>query len=103
MHLDIVLSLNSIADVASSTALCTFVYNELENMTDSDYESDPGLEIADMHTASGEIEDMHNDLDTEDISYPLVGAPFGSRNYSRGQQTSRRSCCLYRAQQGPDR
>jgi len=41
-------------------------------MTDSDYESDPGLEIADLDTTSGEIDDMHNDLDTQDVSHPPV-------------------------------
>jgi len=74
MHLDIVLSLNAIADAASSPARPTFVHHELENMTDSDYESDPGLEIADIHQASGEIDDMHNDSDTEEVSHPPVCA-----------------------------
>jgi len=68
MLLDIILSRHAIADAASSTARPTFVHDELENMTDSDYKSDPGLEIADIHTASGEIDDMHNNSDTEDIS-----------------------------------
>ena len=36
MHLDIVLSLNAIADAACSTARPTSVRDELENMTDSD-------------------------------------------------------------------
>jgi len=72
MHLDIVLSLNAIADAASSPARPTFVREEHENMTDSDYESDPGLEIADIHTPSGEIDDMHNNWDTEDFSNALV-------------------------------
>jgi len=74
MHLHIILSLNTIADPASSTARPTFVRDELENMTDSDYESDPGLEMADIHTTSGEIDDMHNDSDTEDVSHPPVSA-----------------------------
>jgi len=74
MHLDIVLSLNAIADAASSRARRTFVRDELENMTDSDYESDPGLEITDIHTTSGVIDDMHNDSDTEDVSHPPVCA-----------------------------
>jgi len=73
MHLDIVLSLDVIADAAGSTPGPTFVYDKLENMTDSDYESDPGLEIAKIHTTSGEI-DMHNDLGTEDVSHPPVRA-----------------------------
>jgi len=78
MHRDIVLSLNAIAEAASSTARPTFVYDEPENMTDSDYKSDPGLEIADIHTTSGQIDDMHNDSDTEDVSHPPVRArPLG--------------------------
>ena len=68
MHLDIVLSLSAIADAASMEP--TFVRDELENLTDSDYESDRRLEIADFHTASGEIDDMQNDSDTEDVSHP---------------------------------
>jgi len=70
MHLDIVLSLNAIADTASSPAGPTFLRDDLETMTDSDYESDPRLEIADIHTTTGEIDDMHNDSDTEDVSRP---------------------------------
>ena len=65
MHLDIVLSLSAIADAASMGP--TFVHNELEILTDSDYESDCRLEIPDFHTASGEINDMQNDSDTEDF------------------------------------
>jgi len=74
MHLDIVLSVNVMADTASFTARPTFLRDELENMTDSDYESDPGLEIADIHTASGDMDDMHNNSDTEDVSDPPVRA-----------------------------
>jgi len=74
MHLDILLSHTVIADAASSTAQPTFVRDEPENMTDSDYESDPGLQIADIHTASGEIDDIHNDSDTEEVSHPSVHA-----------------------------
>jgi len=81
MHFDIVLFLNAIADAASGTARHTFVCDELENMTDLEYESDPGLEIADIHTASGEIDDMHNNSETEDVSYPPV------RACSSGQET----------------
>jgi len=43
-------------------------------MTYSNYESDARLEIANIHTASGEIDDMHNDLDKEDVSHPPVRA-----------------------------
>jgi len=81
MHLDIVLSLSAIADAASSTAQPTFVRDELGNMIDSDYESDPGLEIADINTAHGEIDDMHNNSDTADVSHQLV------RAHPSGQET----------------
>jgi len=78
MHLHIVLSLNTIADAASSTARPTFVRNQLENMTDSDYDSDPGLEIADIYTASGEIDDMQKDSDTEYVfDLPVSARPSG--------------------------
>jgi len=65
-----VLSLSTIVDVPSIAP--TFVDDELESLTDSDYESDHRLEIPDFHTASGEIDDMPNDSDTEDVSHPLV-------------------------------
>jgi len=70
MHLDIVLSLSVIADAASTGPTC--VRDELENQTDSDYESDCRLEIPDFHTASGEIDDMQKDSDTDDVSHPPV-------------------------------
>jgi len=70
MHLDIVLSLRAIADAASLAP--TFVRDELENLTDSDYECDCRLEIPDFHTASGEIDDMQNDSDREDVSHAPV-------------------------------
>jgi len=70
MHLDIVVSLSAIADAASMGP--TFVGDQLENLTDSDYKSDCRLEIPDLHTASGEIDEMQNDPDTEDISHPPV-------------------------------
>jgi len=70
MHLDIVLALSAIADAASMGP--TFVRDELENLTDSDYESDCRLEIPDFHTSSGEIDDMQNNTDTEDLSHPPV-------------------------------
>ena len=102
MHLDIVLSLSAIVDAASMGP--TFVLDELENLTDLDYESDCRLEIPDFHTASGEIDDMQNDSDTEDVSHPPVGMrPFVSRKYSWCRQTTLRSGWLYRAQQGHDR
>jgi len=70
MHLDIVLSVSAIVDAASMGP--TFVRDELENLTDLDYESDCRLEIPDFHTASGEIDDVQNDSDTEDVSHPPV-------------------------------
>jgi len=101
MHLDIVLSLNAIADAASSTARPTFVRDQLENMTDSDYEYDPGLEIADIHTTSSEIDDMHNDSDTEDISHPPVRAPpLDQQTIPGAGRPLGEVAWLYRAQQG---
>jgi len=50
----------------------TFVLNKHENLTDSDYESDCRFEIPDFHIASGEIDDMQNDSDTEDVLHPPV-------------------------------
>ena len=41
-------------------------------MTNLDYECDPRLEIADIDTASGEIHDMHNHSETEEVSHPPV-------------------------------
>jgi len=70
MPLDIVLSLSAIADAAFIGP--TFVRDELENLTDSDCECDCRLEIPDFHTASGEIDDMQNDSDTEDVFNPPV-------------------------------
>jgi len=70
MHLDIVLSLSSIVGTASIAP--TFVRDELENLTDSDYESDCRLEIPDFHAASGKIDDMQNDSDAEEVSQPPV-------------------------------
>jgi len=70
MHLDIVLSLSAIADAASIGP--TFILNKLENLTHSDSESDCRFEIPDFHTVSGEIDNMENDSDTEDVSHPQV-------------------------------
>ena len=71
IHLDIILFLSAIADSASIGL--TFVRDELENLTNSDYESDCRLEIPDFHTASGEIDNMQNDSDTDDVCHPPVG------------------------------
>ena len=70
MHLDIVLSLSPIADAASMGP--TFVCDEPENLTDSDYESDCRLEIPDFYTPSGEIDDRKNNSETEDVCHPPV-------------------------------
>jgi len=76
MHLDIVLSLSAIADAASMGP--TFVGDELEKLTDSDYESDCRLVIPDFHTASSEIDDMQNDSDTEEVFHqPVSVRPSG--------------------------
>jgi len=45
MHLDILFSLSAIVDAASMRP--TFVSDELDNLTDSDYESDCRLKIPD--------------------------------------------------------
>jgi len=81
MHPDIVLSLSAIAEVASMGP--TFVRNKLQNLTDSDYQVDCRLEIPDFHTASGEIDDMQNDSDAEEVSHPPVRArPSGQETVS---------------------
>jgi len=97
MHLGIFLSLKEIVDVASMGP--TFVHDELQNLTDPDYDSDCRLRILDFHTASREIYDLQNDSDREEVSHtPGLVRHFGSTNYSRYRQTKRRSCWLYRAQ-----
>jgi len=72
MYLDIVLSFNPIAEAASSTARPTFVRDKLENITDSEYESEVGRAIAGIHIASGERDDMHQDSDTADVTHPPI-------------------------------
>jgi len=74
MHLDVVESLNTIAEMAASAARPTSVSDELENKNDSDCESAPRLKIADIHTATGEIDNMYNDSETEEVSRPPVRA-----------------------------
>jgi len=70
MHLDIGLSLSGSPHAAPMGP--TFVHDVLENLTDSDYKSDCRLEIPDFHTASGEIDDMQNESDMEEVSHPLL-------------------------------
>ena len=94
MHLDIVLSLRAIADPTSGSPRPTaFISDGNINRSDSDYESDPGLEIADCRVACNEIDDIEHDSDAEDISRPPTrgspssketipgaGRPFGDVN-----------------------
>jgi len=70
MHLDIVISLRANADL-TSPGLPALVRDENINQSNSDYESDHRLEITDCRAASSEIDDdMQNDSDAEDVSYP---------------------------------
>jgi len=72
MHLDIVLSLDANADL-TSPGPPAFVHDENINQSNSDYESDYRLEMADCRAASSEIDDdMQNDSDAEDVSHPPV-------------------------------
>ena len=80
MHLHIVLSLSAIVD-ATLVRQTTFVPDKPENLTDSDYQSNPELETTDFHTACSVIDGMQNS-ETEDVSHlPVHGHP------SSGQQT----------------
>jgi len=83
MHLDIVLSLRVNADL-TSPGPPAFVRNENINQSDSDYESDHRLEIADCRAASSEIDDnMQNNSDAEDVSHPPVcGRPSSQETIS---------------------
>jgi len=59
-------------------------------MTNSDYKSGPSLKIADIHTASGEIDDVYNNSETEDVSHPPVRAhPSGQETMIPGTSTPR--------------
>jgi len=72
MHLDIVLSLRANVDLTSAGPP-PFERDENINQSDSDYESDYRLEIADCPAASSEIDhDMQNDSDAKDVSLPPV-------------------------------
>ena len=76
MHLDIVRSLHPNADLILPVQT-SFVFNENFDQSNLDYESYQGLEIADYHTSSSEIDnDMPNDSNAEDVSLPpLSGRP----------------------------
>ena len=69
MHHDILLSLRAIVDT-TLPGLRAFAPNENSNQCDSDYESDPMLEIADCYAASNDPGDMQHDSDEEDFSQP---------------------------------
>ena len=73
MHLDIVFSLSAIAD-ATSAAQAPFLHARNESdLSDSDYESDTQVEIADCHAASDETNEyMQNDLDIGDACYSRI-------------------------------
>jgi len=70
MYLDIVLSRSAMADAACIVP--TFVRDELENLTDSDYKSDWRLRLPDFHTTCSVMDDMQNNSDREDVSHPPV-------------------------------
>src|SRR5437588_4152081 len=71
MHLDIVLSLLAIANPTSGSPRPTaFISDGNINQSDLDYESDPGLEIADCWVACNKIDDIEHDLDAEAIFRP---------------------------------
>ena len=94
MHLDIVLSLSAITDAASMRP--TFVRDALENLTDSDHESDCRLENPDVHTASGEIDDMQNNSDTEEVSHPPIRVRPSSQETIPGSGRPRSEVAGYR-------
>ena len=50
--------------------LRAFAPDENSDQGDSDYESDPMLEIADCYAASNDPGDMQHDSDAEDFSQP---------------------------------
>ena len=84
MHLDIVFSLSVIAD-ATSAAQAPFLRARNESdLSDSDYESDTRLEIADCHAASNEINEyMQNDPDVGDACHsPVRGCPSSQQTIS---------------------
>jgi len=78
MHHDILPSLRAIVDT-TLPGLRAFAPDETSDQGDSDYESDPMLEIADCYAASNDPGDMQHDSDKEDLSQP----PDGSRPSSQ--------------------
>ena len=66
---DILLSLRAIVD-PTLPGLWAFVPDENSEQRDSDYKSDPMLEITDCYRASNDPGDMQHDTDEEDFSKP---------------------------------
>jgi len=62
MHLDILLSLRAVVDP-------TFPDENIDQ-SDSDYESDLMMEIADCHGACHDLDDIQHESDLEDVSQP---------------------------------
>ena len=69
MHHYILLSLHAIVDI-TLLGLRSFAPDENSDQVDSDYKSDPMLEIADCPAASNNPGDMEHDWDEEDLSQP---------------------------------
>jgi len=69
MHHDILLSLRAILDT-TLPGRRAFAPDENSDQSDSDYESDPMMEIADCYAASNDPGDMQHDSDEEDLSQP---------------------------------
>jgi len=70
IHHDIHLSFRAIVDT-TLPGLRGFAPDENSDQGDSDYESDPMLEIEDCCAASNDPGDMQHDSDEEDFSQPL--------------------------------
>ena len=69
IHDDNVLSLHAIVDT-TLPGLRAFAPDENRDQGDSDYESDPMLEIADCYAARNDPGDMQHNSDEEDFSQP---------------------------------
>jgi len=69
MHHDILLSLRAIVDT-TLPGLRVFAPDANSDQGDSDYESDPMLEIADCYAASNDPGDMQQDSEEEDFCQP---------------------------------
>ena len=69
MHHDILLSLRGIVDT-TLLGLPAFAPEEYSDQGDSDYESDPMLEIAHCYAASNDSGNMQHDSDDEDLYQP---------------------------------